>query len=196
MSTGDGATAASGYPDRPGSIIEDQQSDPGFPHLLRMVGAWAAVSLSIYALGAGLFWWAYAFSRSGYRKRDILLLIIPIFGFVVAARVMWRHTARNVYWSRNEDRPSSVLSGWQRPTAIAAGWILFPLLIGAVIVDSLDQGWTTQDRYEVTSLLLDAGFDPLTAGCMTARLQEYMPNPNVGTDAEWRSAFERAERAC
>ena len=56
-----------------------------------------------------IVWFAIALSKTGRRKRDLLMLLIPIWGLVVHVQTVWRYTARNIYWSVRSDRPSSSL---------------------------------------------------------------------------------------
>jgi hypothetical protein len=38
-----------------------------------------------------------------------LMLLIPIWGFIVHVQTIWRYTAKSVYWSPRDDRPSKSL---------------------------------------------------------------------------------------
>jgi hypothetical protein len=51
----------------------------------------------------------FALSATGRRKRDILFFLIPIWGTVVQIQTSWRYSAKNVYWSVRDDRPSKAL---------------------------------------------------------------------------------------
>jgi type II secretory pathway component PulF len=84
------------------------KADPGFMHFLRFVG----ISLLMSALSIvfiGLIWFIIALSQTGRRKRDVLMLLIPIWGTIVNIQTVWRYTAKNVYWSPRADRPSKSL---------------------------------------------------------------------------------------
>ena len=77
-------------------------------HFLRFLG----ISILMGALAPvliGVIWRIISLSKVGYRKRDVLLLVIPIVNIVVSIKTMWRYTAKNVYWTPREDRPSSSL---------------------------------------------------------------------------------------
>ena len=82
--------------------------DPGFMHFLRFVG----ISILMSALSVvliGLIWFVVALNYTGRRKRDVLMLLIPIWGTIVNIQTIWRYTAKNVYWSTRDDRPSKSL---------------------------------------------------------------------------------------
>lgn len=60
----------------------------------------------------GIFWLAAVLSNTGRRKRDLLMFFIPVWAIVVQVQTLWRYTAKNVYWSVRDDRPSkSLFSG-------------------------------------------------------------------------------------
>lgn len=103
-------------------------SDPGFLHLLRFLGVGMLLDAAFFLL-VGFVWAAFIFDKTGYRKRDVLLLFIPLYGTVVFIISSWRYTARRVYWTPWADRPSAVITGWKRPVAIAGGWVLITLLV-------------------------------------------------------------------
>ena len=82
--------------------------DPGGMHFLRYFGISLVMALSCYLI-IGLVWMMIALAQTGRRKRDILMILIPIWGSVVATQTQWRYTAKNVYWSARSDRPSKSL---------------------------------------------------------------------------------------
>lgn len=82
--------------------------DDGFIHFLRYMLIGFVMALSMYIV-VGLIWMMVALAQTGRRKRDILMLLIPIWGSVVAVQTHWRYTAKNVYWSARADRPSKSL---------------------------------------------------------------------------------------
>lgn len=82
--------------------------DDGFVHFLRYLAISLVMALSIYII-VGLIWMMIALSQTGRRKRDILMILIPIWGSIVAIQTQWRYTAKNVYWSARADRPSKSL---------------------------------------------------------------------------------------
>lgn len=85
--------------------------DPGFMHFLRFLGILILMS-ALSAVLIGLVWFVIALSSTGRRKRDVLMLFIPIWGVILNVQTMWRYTAKNVYWSVRDDRPSkSLFSG-------------------------------------------------------------------------------------
>ena len=82
--------------------------DSGFMHFLRFLGISFLMS-ALSVLLIGLIWFIVALSVTGRRKRDVLMLLIPIWGVVVNIQTVWRYTAKNVYWSPRADRPSKSL---------------------------------------------------------------------------------------
>lgn len=89
-------------------LVRPLVPDSGFVHLLRFLLVDVAMSLLCYLL-VGVIWLMFAMSSTGRRKRDILMLVVPIWGTVVWTQTLWRYTAKNVYWSARVDRPSRSL---------------------------------------------------------------------------------------
>ena len=104
------------------SVAEDSWG----PHFLRFVG----VVVVMQALSViGTIWFVLALSRVGYRKRDVLLMVIPLYDVVLGTVAVWRYTAVSAYWTPRPDRTSAPL-GRPSVTIIATvGWIL--ILVGA-----------------------------------------------------------------
>ena len=136
---------ATQYPDlvRPSAVAVPEPEpvfDPWLPHALRFIGVGALLAVAWLTFILGLLWRMHALSVSGYRKRDVLWLWVPVVGWIADARTLWRYTARSAYWTPRDDRPSDVLDGWARPVAIGAGWVAIPLLaaggIAAAVNDS------------------------------------------------------------
>lgn len=90
------------------SAVRPLVEDGGGIHFLRFFGIYLVLALSVYII-VGLVWWAIILSQTGRRKRDMLMMFIPIWGAVVAVQSVWRYTAKNVYWSARADRPSKSL---------------------------------------------------------------------------------------
>ena len=82
------------------------KQDPGFGHFLRFV--LIAIAMNLIPI-VGMIWGMIALSKTGRRKRDVLFYLIPIWGIVVGIQTIWRYTAKNIYWSVREDRPSGSL---------------------------------------------------------------------------------------
>ena len=83
--------------------------DGGFMHFLRFLGI--GILMGILPL-IGIIWFVIALSSTGRRKRDLLMLFIPVWGIIVNVQTIWRYTAKNVYWKPRDDRPSkSLFSG-------------------------------------------------------------------------------------
>jgi hypothetical protein len=84
------------------------KEDGGFMHFIRFVLISLVMTISSYII-VGIIWQMVALSKTGYRKRDILMYLIPIWGIIVNIRMVWRYTAKNIYWSPRADRPSDSL---------------------------------------------------------------------------------------
>ena len=90
------------------SVPITMQEDGGLMHFLRFL----LISIVMSALSivlVGVIWRIISFSKVGYRKRDVLLLFIPVVNIIFSIKTMWRYTAKNVYWTPRDDRPSSSL---------------------------------------------------------------------------------------
>lgn len=115
---------ATQYPDltRPSAVAvpEHGTSDPWVPHLLRTVGTGMLLALAWMTFVLGLLWRMHILDVTGYRKRDVLWLWVPIVGTVGEVRTLWRYTARDVYWEPRDDRPSATLQNRSVPVW---GWI-------------------------------------------------------------------------
>ena len=112
--------------------------DPWWPHALRFVGVGLLLVVAWMTFIVGLVWRMHALSATGYRKRDVLWLWVPVIGWVADSRSLWRYTAREAYWTPREDRPSHVLDGWARPVTIGAGWLALPALAAGGIVAAVN----------------------------------------------------------
>lgn len=112
--------------------------DPWVPHALRFVGVAALLAVAWMTFVLGLLWRMHLLSVTGYRKRDVLWLWVPVVGWIGDARTLWRYTARDEYWTPRDDRPSHVLDGWARPVAIGAGWLALPALAAGGIAAAVN----------------------------------------------------------
>ena len=158
----------------------ERARDPWFAHLFRFLGLYflivaANVILVGFILLLGLL------DRTGRRKRDLILTLIPLLNIVVVFQTLWRSTARSVYWSPRDDRPSSPLQGGVRTGMIVIGWILGILMIGLatagiVTADSpSDTGWTRLDRDVFIAELEGDDVDRATAECVANRIEARYP---------------------
>ena len=170
---------------------------PWLSHFFRYFGVSLITGVSFYVL-AGFLWWPYITNRTGYRKRDALLLLVPIVGAYVGTVCLWRYSARTVYWSQREDRVSDVLRGWQRPAAIAGGYVLWPLMIFAVIALGLaEEDWTDADRDEIRRAFVDTGLNGSEAQCAVARMESVFPDKvPTGDESNFESTVQEAIRVC
>src|SRR5437763_5789191 len=69
-----------------------QREDPAPSHFLRFFGIWLAMVLLCYVI-VGIVWAAFALAATGRRKRDLLMLLIPVWGTIVMVQTIWRYTA-------------------------------------------------------------------------------------------------------
>ena len=100
-----GASATAGAASAPSAVAAE---DSGGKHFLRFLGVYLAVSL-LSVVVVGLVWFASMLSHTGRRKRDVLMLMIPVWGAIVTVQTIWRASAKSVYWAQREDRPSKTL---------------------------------------------------------------------------------------
>lgn len=82
--------------------------DGGLMHFVRFLLVWLLMGISCVVV-FGLIWVMISLSKTGRRKRDILMFMIPVWGAVVQIQTLWRYSAKNVYWSVRTDRPSKSL---------------------------------------------------------------------------------------
>jgi hypothetical protein len=160
----------------PAVVEPEPVSDPWFLHALRFVGVGALLAVAWMTFILGLLWRMHALSVSGYRKRDVLWLWVPVVGWIGDARTLWRYTAREVYWTPRDDRPSHVLDGWARPVAIGAGWVALPMLAAGGVVAA------------VTDSTFDCVADDVGA---TLEAQDEFTFGNLGDALD--TAFERCD---
>lgn len=81
------------------------------PHFFRYVVLDICLVASIYALLVPfLLWQAAIMDKTGYRKSDLLWMLVPIAGTITCTRTQWRHCARTRYWepSLPTDVPAAV----------------------------------------------------------------------------------------
>ena len=102
--------APQAYAYAPATQSRPMVEDGGFMHFLRFLLVWLLIGLTC-AVGVGIIWVMIALSKTGRRKRDILMFLIPVWGIVVEFQTLWRYSAKNVYWSVRDDRPSKPLFG-------------------------------------------------------------------------------------
>lgn len=126
--------------------------DPWFPHALRFCGVGILLVLAWMTFILGLLWRMRIFSATGYRRRDVLWEWVPIIGTIAETRSLWRYTAREVYWTPRDDRPSEILDGWARPAAIGLGWLAVPVVAAGASVVAIngDDGECVADEVQQT----------------------------------------------
>jgi hypothetical protein len=84
--------------------------DGGMLHFLRFLGVLVVMQACV-ALLIGYLMIPFALRRTGRRARDILMLLIPVWGLVVWVQTSWRLSARRICWSPRTDLPSRPLFG-------------------------------------------------------------------------------------
>jgi hypothetical protein len=156
-----------GPPPRP-----ETQPDSWFGHFLRYLAVSSLLTLSMLFV-IGFFWQGHILNRTGYRKRDLLLLFVPIAAHIVAIKSLWRYTARDIYWSPRPEpeRVPDLLRGWQRPAAIAGGWVALPLmLVGLFALGYAERHWSDAELDELADDFVAMGYDRFTAECMVDQI--------------------------
>ena len=160
--------------------------DPWLGHLFRFLGLYFLIAAANIIL-VGFVLLLGLLDRTGRRKRDLLLALVPFVNIVVIVQTLWRSTARSVSWSPREDRPSSPLQGAVRTWSIAIGWGVGALaIVGIVTADSQpDTGWTSLDREAFIAELEDGDVDRTTAECVANRIEaRYPEGPDSMPDDE------------
>jgi hypothetical protein len=153
------------------STLASERRDPWLAHLARFTALYTAVTVSNVAFLLGLVWLAHLMDRTGRRKRDLLLVLVPGCGVVVTIQTMWRAVARTAYWEPRPDRPSAPLHGAARRTVIVAGGILTLILAVAAVVAVAGvrderSSWTEREQTELFGALVDAEVDPTAIPCI------------------------------
>lgn len=84
--------------------------DNWIPHFLLFAVALAALYLAC-ALLVGFVILVVALRTTGRRARDILMILIPVWGEIVVIQTVWRLTAFRMCWLPRQDMPSKPLFG-------------------------------------------------------------------------------------
>lgn len=131
-------------------VAPEPVDDPWLPHALRFAGVGLLLLVAWLTFILGLLWRMHIFTVTGYRRRDVLWEWVPIIGTIAETRSLWRYTARDVYWTPRDDRPSEVLDGWARPVAIGMGWLALPVVAAGSVVVAIngDDGECVADELE------------------------------------------------
>jgi hypothetical protein len=116
------ATATRVGPAGQGGPVGPPVHDGWWGHLVRYLGVGALVGLG-HVVVVGLFWTAAILNRTGYRKRDVALLFVPVLGPFFLIVALWRYTAKSAYWSPRADRPSAPADRTVRPLLVGGGWL-------------------------------------------------------------------------
>lgn len=144
-------------------------------HFVRYLGISMLLSLANAAV-VGIIWTLVILTRTGYRKRDYLLLLVPVVGWIVGVRAIWRYTAKQMYWTPRDDRPSAPMPNGGHPALVALGYGSFVGLIAlAVIVGPSSDEWTSEDRRVLQQELESNGIARPTATCMVDFVEDRYP---------------------
>jgi hypothetical protein len=81
-----------------------------FLHFLVFLVAVAILYVGI-SFVVGLFALPFALRSTGRRARDLLMLLIPLWGTIVLIQTVWRITDRRISWVPRPDLPSRPLFG-------------------------------------------------------------------------------------
>jgi hypothetical protein len=171
--------------------------DPGFAHFLRFFGVFVLWYVATVP-ALGLIWLAFIFNRVGYRKRDVLMMLIPIWSAIVSVRALWRYTARWVYWPPLPGRPSRPLQQPWLSVLSAAGWVVTAALVvvGIMAAASPDgpEMSDAQWREDFVEYWVDeAGVRPDVAECAARDVGADRP---YATEDALAQAIEAAFLAC
>jgi hypothetical protein len=137
----DAATLAKGeiamsqpVPQSEGAPVHDAVSHPRLAHFL----AFMAVGLAVeFTYGIVLIWLV---PLTGYRRRDLLLVLVPFFNLVMVARWAWRYSASTVYWSTRDDWPSAVMPERLRKASQIGGVVAIVLLVLFLLAGGFTSG--------------------------------------------------------
>ena len=165
----------------PTTTAPSTSSDPWFPHFLRFLCIWVLLAIGQVIL-IGVIWQAAILRRTGYRARDLLLLLVPIYGGVVSVVTLWRYTARSVYWDTRAGRNSAVLQE-SRQLLIglgAAAMVLIGPLAAAVALAAPQEPaaspwWDAATEKDWIDSFVDNGWDRVQASCVIGYLEEVFP---------------------
>ena len=185
----------------PGAARAQVRDDDGWlGHFGRYIGVGFLVGLSSVFF-VGVLWSMFILSRTGYRKRDVLLFLVPIVGIYVSVVAMWRYTAKTTYWSQRLDRPSWPLNRSRSPFVVAAGYLAAPVYVWFVFSNMSTiwnrTMWTETDRVILSVELQRQGLDPVTSDCVTGRIERQYPlGPPDPADPVTPMAIRQAVNVC
>ena len=175
----------------------DAADDPGFAHFLRFAGVYAALAVACVFI-VGYVWLMLILNRVGYRKRDFLMTLIPVYGAVVIVTAVWRYTARSAYWSPHPGRVSKPLAQpWQRGLSILGG-VLFAVVTYVVVMEAVTSSGDEMTDAEWREDFVDfwsneGGKDPAVARCAAPRVEKGIPYDSKSDVAQ---AIEAAFALC
>jgi hypothetical protein len=147
-------------------------------HFVRYLGVSVLVAFLSWFV-VGIFWTFAILSRTGYRKRDFLLGLVPIVNIYISVTAFWRYTAKSAYWRPRLDRPSAPMWASTRPFYVTAGYLVLPIYIWLSVNNwqaFMDRyRWTPADRTELVDVFRMQGYDGPTSRCIAERLEEAYP---------------------
>ena len=125
------------------SPLPSRTADPYLGHLVRHLGVWLGFQVLVFTgwflnepvtgavgVAAAIAWALRVLVSTGYRRRDVILLAVPIVSLVVGHRCVWRYTARHAYW--DADASGRLPAKRSLAVAVAFGWVGLPLAAAAV----------------------------------------------------------------
>lgn len=90
-------------------------------HLVLAVATYLVVTMSVYLLGLGVVLFARIFRSTGFRARDLLVMLVPLVNAYFAWRAFWRFTARTKYWVPRTDLNEHGIFGPSRTLFVENG---------------------------------------------------------------------------
>lgn len=177
----------------PATAVEDSNG----LHFVRYLGIALLLSLA-NAVVIGIVWTFVVLTRTGYRKRDILLLFVPVVGTILSVRALWRYTAKTTYWTPRPDRPSAPMPNGGHPALVALGYVGFVgLIVVAIAVGATTEDeWTSEDRRVLQQELESNGLDPATSTCMVDFVEDRYPEGLPDEDDALSKVGQDAFAAC
>lgn len=166
-------------------------------HFVRYLGIAMLLSLA-NAVVIGIVWTFVILTRTGYRKRDVLLLLVPVVGWIVSVKAIWRYTAKTMYWTPRPDRPSAPMPNGGHPALVTLGYVGFVgLIVLAIAVGATaEDEWTSEDRRVLQQELESNGIDRATSTCMVDFVEDRYPEGLPDEDEALSKVGQDAFAAC
>lgn len=168
--------------------------DPWLSHFLRFVGVFVVYNVAGLFL-IGHLWLLFVLDRVGYRKRDFLLMMIPVYNVMLLVGAFWRYTARRPYWPPRPDRLSRPLAPRPLLLLTVSGWLLGVVFAaGVVIAVTMSKDMSETDfRADFVDFWTRAGAERPVAECAADRVSPGIP---YDSEEELAGAIQAAFAAC